>query len=120
MNENDPRISDADRAILHSVQTGEGLIPISSVEELEALAEMARATMDVFQRRVADMTLAQAQFVRRLRVEEGYTWRAVAHACYVEWSGDWEPPSNQLAGMAICERAAYFWEEDYMEPPWNG
>ncbi|MBW2649234.1 MAG: hypothetical protein JRC53_05390 [Deltaproteobacteria bacterium] len=68
---------------------------------------------------VEPMTKEQAEVVRKLRVEEGYSWRAIAHACYDLGWGHWSPPSNQIVGMAICERAAQFFGEDYKKEPWN-
>lgn len=67
--------------------------------------------------RWSTMTKEQAKFVRKLRVEEGYTWRAVASACNKEWNGNWG--SNQLAGMDICEAAAKHFNENFMQDPWN-
>jgi len=32
---------------------------------------------------------------------------------------DWAAPSNQLLGMALCEKAATFFGENYMKEPWN-
>ena len=84
---------------------------------LDKLANAARQTKRYFDRQMTSMTPEQASFVRRLRVDEGYTWRAVADACALAWHGEWD--SHQLAGMAICERAATFTAEHYMRPPWN-
>jgi len=69
------------------------------------------------------MTKEQAEFVRKLRVDERYSWRAVARRCYGnhrfrDWS-KWDPPSNQIMGMALCERAAVMYGEDYEKEPWN-
>ncbi|MBU0846725.1 hypothetical protein KKH23_06000 [Patescibacteria group bacterium] len=65
------------------------------------------------------MTLGQAKAVRVLRVDKGYSWRAVAEACYELGWGKWSPPSNQIMGMALCERAAQLLGEDYEKEPWN-
>ena len=94
-----------------------GAIPITSLAQWEALAAMAKEVMESFQSDFEQMTLEQAQFVRHLRVDEGYSWRGVAQECADAWAGDWD--SNQLAGMAICERAAQMHDEDYMREPWN-
>lgn len=93
-----------------------------SPDELYDLALAARSTFDSAEKQIADMTMEQAAFVRRLRCgdgEDGYTWRAVAETCHLEWNGQWEPPSNQLYGMAICKRAAELHGEDYMDETWN-
>jgi len=113
------RISKADAEILQSVQTGEGLITIKSVEELQEMAKAAAERFDEFKELCSPMTLAQAKAVRKLRVEMGSSWRAVAEACYKLGWGKWFPPSNQIMGMVLCERAALIHSENYMEAPWN-
>lgn len=116
-------ITDDKGGKLHSVDeevrnpNPDGVIAITSVDMLMELAEMAQATMAAFQADFKDMTLEQAQFARRLRVDQDCTWRSVADECNHAWDGDWG--SNQLAGMAICERAAQLHGEDYMQAPWN-
>jgi hypothetical protein len=84
---------------------------------MEELADMAHRTKSRFDAQFADMTELQAAWVRHLRIEEGMSWRGVAATCAEAWEGDWE--SNQIAGMAICERAARFFGEDYMTGEWN-
>lgn len=119
------KIDETDKAILRSVQTGRGFIKIESKEQLEYIAKGLVAAFDMcleFCRQ--HMTKDQADVVRRLRIDEGYSWRAVAHACHeLKW---WPPdeywdrvPSAQPMGMALCEVAAGFFGENYMEPPWN-
>ncbi len=98
------------------------LLVIETVEQLQALAEAAQSTFSGFQVAVLDvMTPERAAFVRRLRVGEDYSWRAVADRCHEEWDArdGWSPPSNQLMGMALCEAAALAHGEDYWEAPWN-
>jgi len=117
-------LGQGDRAIFQSMQTGDGLIEIKSVEQFKALAQAASDRFDGLREIVKVMTHDQALFIRMLRVDKGYTWRAVAEACYVQnWEGydreQWAPPSNQLMGMALCEKAAEFFGEDYEQPPWN-
>ncbi|MDE2096386.1 MAG: hypothetical protein KGL39_04005 [Patescibacteria group bacterium] len=67
------------------------------------------------------MTAERAYRIRELRVTEGYSWRALASQSADDWGDDatWEPKSNQLAGMALCEIAAASMGEDYMQEPWN-
>lgn len=50
---------------------------------------------------------------------EGGTWRWVAEQAHAAWGGDWSPPSNQLAGQALCLAAADLLGEDGNEEPWN-
>lgn len=90
--------------------------------DLQTLAEAAKATHDSFQDIVKDMTEEQAEFIRHWRCgENGGTWRWVAERAYeAEFFGaSWSSPSNQLMGMALCEKAASFFDEDYMSRPWN-
>lgn len=118
----DPGLTAADRELMRAAQTGEGLIPVGP-QELLALGRAAREVFDEASDDFAGMTAEQAAFVRRLRLDDGdglgYSWRAVAETCHLEWQGTWEPPSNQLVGMAICKRAAELHGENYMEEPWN-
>jgi hypothetical protein len=118
MTSDDPRVSHADREVWRAAETGEGLIAITSREQLLALARAAAAAKDAFDDvAVQVLTLGRARYVRRLRVDDGYTWRAVAETCALAWDGDWG--SNQLAGMALCDRAAVLLGEDANAEPWN-
>ena len=112
-------LSSTDKEILESVQTGEGMITIESVEQFQEMAKAASERFDEFKELCGPMTLEQAKVVQMLRVDKGYSWRAVAEACYeLEW-GKWSPPSNQILGMAVCQRAAELLGEDYEKEPWN-
>jgi len=112
-------LSSADKEILESVQTGEGMITIESVEQFQEMAKAASERFDEFKELCSPMTLEQAKVVRMLRVDKGYSWRAVAEACYELGWGKWSPPSNQIMGMALCERAARLLGEAYEKEPWN-
>ncbi len=118
------KLDPTDMEILKSVESGEGLLTIKSVEELEELGKAACETFDAYRLFVREhMTREQAGFVRKLRVDEGYSWRAVARRCYGnhrfrDWL-KWDPPSNQIMGMSLCQRAAEMHGEDYQRPPWN-
>jgi len=61
----------------------------------------------------------RALTVRRWRTTGGCTWRAVAERAHARWDGAWSPPSNQLAGAALCTVAAEMLGEDPSEEPWN-
>jgi hypothetical protein len=63
------------------------------------------------------MTPERAAFVRKLRVERGFTWRGVAEACSTAWEEDWG--SNQLWGQDLCYAAAKVLGEDAGKAPWN-
>lgn len=115
--EDDPGLTKGDREMIDAARTGEGLIPATPAL-LAELAGAARETRAHFDAEFSGMTREQAEFVRRLRcAEDGYSWRAVAATCALEWGGDWG--DNQLAGMSICKAAARHFDENFMEPPWN-
>jgi hypothetical protein len=61
-----------------------------------------------------------AAMVRRLRVEEAYSWRAIARqiATHLGMRDAWWA-GNQPAGMSICDAAARSFGEDFTEEPWN-
>ncbi len=87
-------------------------------EQLMELAKMAKETYDLFVQEITPrMTVPRAQRVKELRKE--LSWRAVADAIYREWGNDacWEPPTNQLAGMALTRLAAQALGEK--EEDWN-
>lgn len=111
-----------DRQVIHAADTGEDLVPITSVEQLEELARATMETKAVFDALVRDMTQDQAAFVRYQRCDLGKTWRGVARACWEAWGHgfpDWQPPSNQIMGMALCERASAFTFREGANVDWN-
>lgn len=112
MTEDEGRLTQADKDVL----AGKHAFVVEG-DQLMELVRAAGETKAYFDNQFQGMTREQAEYVRHLRVEQGYTWRSVAATCALEWSGDWG--SNQLAGMAICERAAGFWGEDYQDGVWN-
>ncbi len=65
------------------------------------------------------MELWQARIIWVLRVEEKCSWRAIAEVCYNLGWAKWSPPSNQIMGMALCQRAAQLLGEDYKKEAWN-
>lgn len=72
------------------------------------------------------MKKEQAKQVKDWRVNERYSWRAVSRATHRKvkcgaWPGwkEWEPPSNQIAGMSLCLVAAKMLDENYLDEPWN-
>jgi hypothetical protein len=99
--------------------------PVPGFFELtpDGLREMQRAagrTSSVFSvYAMKTMTDSRAQEVRDLRCERRHSWRALAAECHRRWEGPWEPPSNQLMGMALCEQAATMLGEDAHILPWN-
>ena len=96
-----------------------GLREISRDElvRLAKRAEQVKLAFDVVA--VAGMTMQRATRIRELRKTS--SWRAVAGAIHKEWGADamWEPETNQLAGMALCEAAAAMLGEDPERQPWQ-
>ena len=90
-------------------------------EELVELGRKADERMGEFTDVVACMTLGQAAQVRHWRIDGHMTWRSVARATYREgwFCRKWEPPSNQVMGMAIVVKAAQLFGENFREEPWN-
>ena len=112
-------LSSADKEILKSVQTGEGLITIESMEQFQDMAKQAAERFEEFKELCQPMTVRQAKIVRMLRIDQNLSWRAIAQVCYNFGWGKWSPPSNQILGMALCWRAAQLLGEDYEKEPWN-
>jgi hypothetical protein len=96
-----------DAQIESDVAAGKG-IPITSMEEMMKFAKAANETKKAFDEQIAtlNMTQEQAQFIYEKRITQQGTWRYVAHACYDAWDGNWEPPSNQLMGISLCQEAS--------------
>ena len=113
-----PFFTKGDRELLEAALTGKGAIPVSG-SDLRKLAKAATNTFGSFREYAATITDEQAAFVRHLRVDEGYSWRAVAEACHQEFGGTWQPPSNQIMGVALCEEAANREGADYTTGEWN-
>lgn len=97
------------------------------VADLEELAGSANAGYLRFKEQMsvyitADRELTAA--IRKLRVEQHYSWRAVArwasvHPKLWRFASTWGPPANQLAGMALCAIAADSYGEQCDLEPWN-
>lgn len=121
---NDARLIQSDGSVItpedDAVMSRRGPFVQLGADKLQALAEAAKATWEHFvELSKAIMTSERAAFVRELRCQQRYSWRAVAQRCHEEWQGSWEPPSNQLMGMALCEAAAEQLGEDASRRPWN-
>jgi len=98
-----------------------GAVAITPVV-LDELAQFIGAGVYILRGQISrSMTPDRAREIRRLRVEERLSWRGVARATADAWGREaiWEPRSNQLAGMILCEAAARLLGEDYLEDPWN-
>ena len=114
--DDDPGLTAGDLEVLQAASTGEVLARLTPCQA-ESLSRWATETKRGFDADVAGMTLEQAQFVRVIRCEQGYSWRAVAATCALEWGESWG--SNQLAGMAICGRSAELLGGHFMDEEWN-
>jgi len=109
-----------DYSVMATTAHGEGAKAVS----LNDLREMARQADETY-RHLLDlvrggMKKRHARYVRQLRLAN-HSWRLIARLCYNrgwQWAR-WEPPSNQIAGMALCQRAAELHGENYREEPWN-
>ena len=90
-------------------------------EKLIKFYQNGNKRMDEFTSLVKDMNLGQAAQVRHWRVDGRMSWRFVARSAYMEewFRRDWWPSSNQLMGMALCEKAAVFFKENFRDTPWN-
>lgn len=87
-----------------------------SPAELTSLADAGNKTYQLFRREIEVNELG-ANRIRYLRVDRGYSWRAIARHCSHNLKATFG--GNQLAGMAICEKAAKICGEDFLQPPWN-
>ncbi len=90
-------------------------------DDLVEFARKADARMQEFTEIVGDMTLGQAAQVRIWRVYSHLTWRGLARAAYLEgwFQRGWQPPSNQIMGMALADKAAQLFNENFRVKPWN-
>ena len=91
-------------------------------DEMVELGRKANERLEEFTGLIGgSMNLAQASQVRIWRVDHRMTWRSVARAAFGEnwFNRSWQPPSNQLMGIALCEKAAAIFQENFREEPWN-
>ena len=92
-----------------------------TIDELVEWARKAHQTLAGFSDIVTSMTLGQAAQVRYWRIQDHMTWRSIAKAAFLDrWFGrEWAPSSNQLMGMALAEKAARLFGENFRDDPWN-
>ena len=84
--------------------------------ELTKMREGADETVAMFRQHI-QIGRDTAKLVRQLRVDEDYSWRAIARWASALLGAPWG--ANQLAGLVICEKAAKSLGEDFLKPPWN-
>jgi outer membrane protein assembly factor BamD (BamD/ComL family) len=65
----------------------------------------------------ATITTEMAVQIRAWRVDEGFSWRAVAQAASELWGSAYG--SNQLYGEDLCAAAAQMLGENPCKEPWN-
>jgi hypothetical protein len=115
-------IDPIDKELLSGTVTTKDLTDISDKEFLE-LQKVAQRTVDIFEALCLKIvTPERAARIKELRVVEGYSWRAVARQCHEEFEGhleaEWYPESNQLMGVALCNRACELLSEDPSGEDW--
>lgn len=90
-------------------------------DELVELGRSADERLKEFTKLVSTMNLGQAAQIRAWRVNNHMTWRSLSRAAFREgyFARKWHPPSNQIMGIALAEKAASFFNESYRESPWN-
>lgn len=90
-------------------------------DDIVELGRKADARMQKFTEIVGKMTLGQAAQVRIWRLDGCMTWRSLARTAYLEgwFHRKWEPASNQLMGIALADKAAQLFNENFREEPWN-
>jgi hypothetical protein len=79
------------------------------VADLEKIVRDALPTFDEWLVHFTKvMTPKRARQIKQWREVEGYTWRGVAARTFDAWGEPdavWEPKSNQIAGMHLCNVA---------------
>jgi len=109
-----------DYSVMASTAHGEGAKALSPHEFWELVRQAGETHRQILDLVRGGMKKRHARYVRQLRLAN-HSWRLIARLCYNrgwEWAR-WEPPNNQLAGNALCERAAELHGENYREEPWN-
>jgi len=110
----------ADYSVMATAAHGEGSKALSMEEFRELTRQAAEAHSLLMAMVRGGMRKRHARYIRELRLQN-HSWRSIARLCYNrgwEWAR-WAPPNNQLAGVALCERAAEMYDENYMKEPWN-
>lgn len=85
-------------------------------EKLTIMVDGADKTYQLFNKHIR-LTRETAKIVKQLRVEEEFSWRAIARWVAMRLKAPWG--GNQIAGLVICEKAAKLLGEDFLKEPWN-
>src|SRR5712664_253227 len=87
-------------------------------EFMDKISPAIREAQKTREGHVLDLiTEERARWIRVLRVEKRFSWRAVARAASKEWG--FVENSDQPMGSLICEAAARMLGEDGQAKPWN-
>src|SRR5262245_36737601 len=93
----------------------EGMVNLSA-DDVMKMAQQAREKYDMYSLMILKiMDKKRAKEVYDFRVTQRYTWRLLAVACWSKWEEAahiWQPPTNQLAGMALCEVASQILQKE--------
>ncbi len=114
----DSKIGSAEREWLLNAQS----VTLTTAEEIEELERRVAETHAHFLEWIQPrMTRRRAERIRELRCVEDQSYRAIAGASALEWGPDgvWEPPTNSIAGVVLCECAADVLGEDVHCYPWE-
>ena len=108
----------ADMEVITDAAEGRGVrLTPEMLKDLTASATAVATTAHAWAK--TNLSTEQARRIKHWRVDEGFTWRAIAATAYCEFDGDWHPDSNQLWGMELCTAAAELLGENPNEDPWN-
>jgi len=101
-----------------------GALTIAEIAELASGGDERKQIYDEYV--ALALTERQATQIRVWRTRWYYSWRGIARAAFgrvisKEWGAWrlWYPPTNQVMGMSLCDRAARYFGENYQKPPWN-
>ena len=91
-----------------------------TVWQLRSMAIAAAQSFARFERRLRSRVNEQrAHEIRSLRVVRKCTWREIGETISRTWGAElWTPRSDRVAGMLLCDEAAYLLGENPKASPW--
>jgi hypothetical protein len=114
----DSKIGSAERDYL----LNSGSVALTTPEEIQDLARRVAETHAHFLEWIHPrMTRQRAERIRELRCVQDQSYRSIAGQLALERSADgaWNPPTNSIAGVVLCECAAELLGEDVHAYPWE-
>lgn len=114
----DSKIGSAERDYL----LNSGSITLTTREEIEEMARRVAETHAYFLEWIHPrMSRGRAERIRDLRCVQNQSYRAIAGQSALEWGADgaWQPSTNSIAGVVLCECAADLFGEDVHAYPWE-